>query len=124
MVTIIYNISNQKEARRLLRRKMTSAEIILWSRIRNKKLGYKFKRQFGVAKYILDFYCPELKLAIELDGGDHYEEKNIEKDLIRTKYLEKFGIKVERYTNLDVKNNLNSVIIDLLKRCEERKRLK
>jgi len=117
-MTIIYNISGQTERRRYLRKRMTEAEKILWKKIRNRRIGNKFKRQFGVGKYIIDFYCPELKLAIELDGGDHYEEKNIKRDLLRTEYLKKFGIKVKRYTNLEVKNNLESVILDLAEECK------
>ena len=64
-----YNLSEQKEFRRDLRKGMTSAEVVLWKMLSGRRLeGLKFRRQFGVGPYVLDFYCPELRLAIELDG--------------------------------------------------------
>ena len=92
-MTLLYNKNNQKENRRNLRRAMTPAEGILWAHIRNRKLGYKFRRQYGISKYIADFYCPELKLVIEIDGGEHYEKENINKDSLRTEYFNNFGNK-------------------------------
>jgi very-short-patch-repair endonuclease len=117
-MTLIYNKAEQKENRRRLRKEMTSAEGILWAHIRNNKLGYKFRRQYGIGKYIADFYCPKLRLVIEVDGGGHYEPDKIESDKLRTEYLNSLGITVKRYTNLDIANNLSSVMDDLLKFCE------
>lgn len=117
-MTELYNLSIYKQRRRDLRKRMTPAEGILWSRIRNRYLGYKFKRQFSIGKYILDFYSPELKLAIEIDGGDHYEQNKIIKDEQRTRYLNGIGIIVKRYTNLDIKNNLDSVLEELKLFCD------
>lgn len=114
----MYNLSIYKQRRRNLRKRMTPAEGILWSHIRNRYLGYKFKRQFGIGKYIIDFYSPELKLAIEIDGGDHYEKNRIIKDKERTKYLNDIGIVVKRYTNLEIKSNLNSVLEELKIFCD------
>ena len=65
----IYNLKNQKSIRRILRQQPIRAEKILWQKIRMKQLGYRFRRQFGIGKFIVDFYCPKLKFAIELDGG-------------------------------------------------------
>ena len=59
---------------------MTILEIFLWSKIKNKQLGYKFRRQYSVGPFILDFYCPTLRLAIELDGSQHLEPENVEYD--------------------------------------------
>ena len=67
----IFNDKNQKSIRQNLRKSMPKGEIILWNRLKNSKLGYKFRRQFGINKYIVDFYCPKLKLAIEIDGKTH-----------------------------------------------------
>lgn len=89
-MTIIYNISEKINKRRYLRKRMTEAEIILWSKLKNNQTGYKFRRQQSIGHYITDFYCPELKLAVELDGGDHYEKNNIKRDLLRTEYFKKF----------------------------------
>jgi len=118
-MTKLYNLSEYKNRRRSLRKTMTPAEGILWSRIKNRQLGYKFKRQYGVGKYIVDFYCSALKIAVEIDGGGHYEESSIVKDIKRTEYLNQFGIKVIRYTNLDIKNKLNSVLQHLKNICDE-----
>ena len=63
----IHNIKSQKQRRKNLRNNMTKAEIILWSKLKGKQLGYKFRRQHGIGKFIVDFYCPVLKMIIEVD---------------------------------------------------------
>jgi len=93
---------------RYLRKEETKAEKILWQELRNKKLGVKFRRQHPIDKFILDFYAPEIKLGIELDGSSHKE--NTEYDKLRTEYLKSQGIKIIRFWNADVENNLESVI--------------
>ena len=94
----------------MLRRQQTDAERKLWNAIRNKQLsGLRFCRQFGVGNYTLDFYCPEKKLAIELDGGQHADEQNRSSDVGRTIYLNEQGIKVIRFWNNDVLNNIEGV---------------
>jgi very-short-patch-repair endonuclease len=87
-------------------------ELTLWSKLKNKQLcGYKFRRQYGVGLYIIDFYCPELKLAIEIDGESHFgSEKTRASDLNRQKYIESFGIKLVRFTNTEVNTNLSGVM--------------
>ena len=91
---LIYNKTGIKERRRELRKNQTDVERLLWKQIRNKNFfGLKFFRQYSVGAYIVDFYCPKLKLAIELDGGQHAEEGNKEYDKIRTDYLKSMGIK-------------------------------
>ena len=70
---------------------MTSAEGVVWSRIRNHRIDYKFRRQFSIGTYVADFYCSELKLVVEIDGGQHFENEAIEYDNARTKYFNDLG---------------------------------
>jgi len=90
-----------KSFRRKLRKAMTSAEVALWLMIKDKQLDNKrFLRQYSVGRFIVDFYCPECKLAIELDGEVHlYQE---EEDMKRTEYLNSVGIRVLRFENFEV----------------------
>ena len=98
---------------RSLRKNQTDAEKILWKNIRNRNFaGYKFKRQFPIGKYIVDFVCFAHKLAIEIDGGQHMD--NLEKDLVRTKYIESHGFKVIRFWNNEVMENIESVLETIL----------
>ena len=113
------NIFNKKEfvkKRQYLRKNMTKAEIILWSKLKGKQLnGLKFRRQHGINNYIVDFYCPELRLAIEIDGGVHCYDSRITYDKQRQKEIEALGIKVLRYTNTDVIKDLEGVLNDIIK---------
>lgn len=93
---------------RYLRHEETNAEKMLWKELRNKKLGIKFRRQHPLDKFILDFYAPELKLGVELDGSQHKEYK--EYDNLRTEYLSTHGIKIIRFWNSEVEKNLKNVI--------------
>lgn len=103
-----------KENRRELRRSQTKEELIFWAQVKDRRFHeYKFRRQYSIGNYIADFYCPELKLVVEIDGGQHCEKENIEKDLERTKYFEDLGMKVKRYNNIEIKNNLAGVMEDL-----------
>lgn len=111
----IHNNKELKDNRKKLRSNSTDAEIILWSRIKNKQLGgYRFRRQHSIGPYIADFYCPKLKLVIELDGCQHNLEENIAYDKERTAYLNSLNIKVIRYWNNEVLTNLNGVLEDLM----------
>ena len=91
-----------REFRRDLRRDATDAERAVWWILRNRHLGVKFRRQHTVGQYTLDFYCPELKLAIEIDGGQHYEEAGGRHDEARDLALRAMGVRTLRYSNLDV----------------------
>jgi very-short-patch-repair endonuclease len=103
-----FNISSEKEKRRNLRKNQTFCEKIMWTYLRDRKtLGYKFKRQYSVDHYVIDFYCPELKLAIELDGDVHDLPDQKEYDTCRQEYLEKFGITFCRITNDELMGNAN-----------------
>jgi very-short-patch-repair endonuclease len=102
-----YNYKLQGRAREM-RRKMTPAEAKLWYQfLRNAPV--KFRRQRPAGWYILDFYCPEKKLVIEVDGAQHYTKEALEYDAIRTGYLESCGLKVIRFSNQDVTKNLSAV---------------
>jgi len=90
---------------------MPYPELKLWLRIKNKQLkGYKFRRQYSIGNYVVDFYCQELKLAVEVDGDSHYNEASIEYDKAREKYLQKFGIRIIRFSNEEVKDNIDGVL--------------
>jgi very-short-patch-repair endonuclease len=99
------------ENARNLRQTETPAEKIMWQHVRNRKInGRKFRRQHPFDKYILDFYCHECRLAIEVDGGIHDEKFNKEYDTIRTADLNDAGIRVIRFRNDEVINNIDGVI--------------
>lgn len=94
------NLKYLKSNRKQLRNNLTPAEASLWKLLQGKQLGgRKFRRQHSIGNYILDFYCPSQKLAIELDGAGHYTEEGLIKDEIRTQFLNAFGIKVLRFEN-------------------------
>ena len=96
---------------RELRRNATTAEQLMWSILRNRAvLGAKFRRQHPVAGFILDFYCHEAKLAIELDGSPHLADEQVAYDQDRTKILEEHGIKVIRFWNSDVLDGTDDVV--------------
>ncbi len=92
---------------------MTTGEIALWKEVKGKKLGYRFSRQIPIDGFIVDFYSKDLRLAIEVDGGYHYKEGQIEKDKIRQDRLELLGVKVIRFTDSDVQSNLTWVIDEI-----------
>lgn len=103
------------EAASILRRDMTLPERILWKRLRNRKFfKVKFRRQHPIDIFIVDFYCHELKLVIEIDGEVHNDWETSEYDLGRSAELEKYGIKVLRFSNDQVFSDVNSVIEEIL----------
>jgi len=102
---------NLKAISRQLRENTTDAERLLWSKIRRKQVkNYQFFRQKPIGKYVVDFYCKEARLVIEVDGGQHYEDKNMEEDKKRDKFLKSFGLRVIRFTNLDILKNISNVV--------------
>jgi very-short-patch-repair endonuclease len=97
-----------------LRKNMTDAEKMLWVRLRRKQLkGYPFYRQKIIGKYIVDFYCPKADLVIELDGGQHYSESGRTKDRARDDVLEKMRIKVLRFSDRDVFEDISGVMEEI-----------
>jgi very-short-patch-repair endonuclease len=115
---LIHNNLKFKERRRELRRNQTEAEKLLWARLRNKQIhGIKFFRQFSIGAYVLDFYSPTIKLAVELDGGQHAEKDAQEYDKVRSDYLRAQGIEVMRFWNNDVIQNVEGVLYKIAERA-------
>jgi very-short-patch-repair endonuclease len=105
------NLAYLKVTRNHLRKNMTEAELVLWKVLKDRQLcGRKFRRQHSIGHYIADFYCPSEKLIIELDGHHHYTPEGISKDLERDGHLEMMDIKVLRFENKEVLNNLTQVV--------------
>lgn len=109
---------------------MPLAEVILWGRLKSRQLGgYKFRRQYGVESFVTDFYCPELKLAIEIDGDSHYASphpllgkegnKGWLSDRERQDRIESFGIRFIRFTNREVYENIEGVLLQIMGRIKE-----
>jgi very-short-patch-repair endonuclease len=110
-MTKIFNKTCEKNKRRMLRSSMPKAELILWSKLKSKGMdGYKFRRQYSVEKFVIDFYCPRLKLAIELDGDSHFSEGSEVCDKARQGCIESFGISFLRFTNKEIYENLDEVL--------------
>jgi len=110
-MTMVFNKSSVKGRRKQLRRTMPEAEVILWSQLKNGQISrIKFRRQYSVGKYVIDFYCAKKKLAIEIDGDSHYVFNARERDEERQKWIEQFGIRFLRFTNDDVRKNLYGVL--------------
>ena len=99
---------------RQLRKEQTDAEKLLWHLLRGRRFcGFKFRRQFPVGGYILDFYCHDARLAVELDGGGHNEEEQRRYDEERTKVIQAANIRIVRFWNNDLFNSLEEVLEEL-----------
>jgi very-short-patch-repair endonuclease len=110
-MTKLFNKISEKLKRRELRSKMTKAEAIVWQKLRCKQIdNCKFRNQYSVDRFVLDFYSPEIKLAIEIDGESHFQEGVAQYDEQRQIFIESAGIKFLRFTNKDVYENLNGVL--------------
>lgn len=113
-----YNQKLKKYARSL-HKNQTNVEFILWSKSRARQLGgYKFKRQFPINNYIIDFYCHNKKLGIELDGSQHSEHKQKEYDMKRTFLLSQRGISLIRFWDTDVIKNIEGVLEEIFNRLQ------
>jgi very-short-patch-repair endonuclease len=109
------------EKAKSLRQRMTETEKLLWSQLRAKQLdGFKFRRQHPIWIFIADFYCHEAKLVVELDGGIHFQSGVKEYDFNRTAEIERFEIKVVRFKNEEVLQNLNEVLKKISDECKAR----
>ena len=96
---------------------MTEPEKRLWARLRARQVNnLKFRRQHGIGDYIVDFYCSDVSLVIELDGDSHADASQVQRDRERDDYLRSIGLGVVRYTNDDVMKNLDGVLEDLWKK--------
>ena len=99
---------------------MTNAERHLWAKIRMKQLkGYQFYRQKPIGDYIVDFFCPRVKLVIEVDGSQHFSDEMTEYDRIRNEYLSSLGLRVLRFTNTDVQTHIEGVVESIIENIEE-----
>jgi very-short-patch-repair endonuclease len=97
---------------------MTDAERLLWSKIRGKQLkGFQVYRQKPIGRFVVDFYCPKAKLVIELDGSQHYSEPVKAKDESRDRYMEGIGLKVLRFSDKEVFENLRGVLEEIWNRA-------
>jgi len=119
---MLYYRRDLKTNSRTLRRNLTDSELRLWFYLRKKQLlNIQFFRQRPIGNYIVDFYAPTVKLVIEVDGSQHFEEKHKSKDEQRDAFLEGQGIKVLRFDNLEVLTNTKGVLEAIFKALEERK---
>src|SRR5688572_30101241 len=109
----IHNRKEFEQFRKDLRNNSTSAEATLWNYLKGKQLGKKFRRQHSVGNYILDFYCATERIAIELDGQKHFTEEGMMYDAKRTKYLNELNIKVIRFENVRVFEDINKVLEEI-----------
>jgi very-short-patch-repair endonuclease len=99
------------ERARTLRQEQTDAEALLWMLLRNRRLrGFKFRRQHPIEPYILDFYCEDVRLAVELDGGQHNTDGGRRRDAARTAFLAHRDIRVNRYWNYEVLGDTETVL--------------
>lgn len=96
--------------RKELRHNLTPEEAVLWTQLKEKQLNSKWRKQHPIGNYILDFYCPKAKLCIELDGKEHYTYQGAKEDEKRTQFLNKRGIRVIRFENRLIWENLDGVI--------------
>ena len=109
MTQKIFNKIEYKQRRQTLRNNMTEPEKRLWGILRNHQLGVKFRRQHGIGHYIVDFYCPELKLIIEVDGESHFFEDAQAYDKIRDKFMLELGLTTIRFSNHEIMTNIDGI---------------
>lgn len=120
----LFNQTKYKDFRKELRNNATIDEKILWDKLKGSKfLDLKFRGQYSVDKFILDFYCPKLKFGIAVDGSSHNQVDSEEKDERRTKYLESEGIKIIRFKDYEIIENVDKVLIDLKTSIENLKQV-
>ena len=99
---------------------MPLPETILWTRLKGRQLrGHKFRRQYSVDNFVVDFYCPEVKLAIEVDGESHYTEEMKSRDMERQALIESYGIQFVRFTNVEVLENISGVLGRIMERINQ-----
>jgi very-short-patch-repair endonuclease len=106
----VHNSKELVNIRRVLRNNPPRAEILIWKYIKNSLLGYKFRRQHSIGKYIVDFYCPELKLAIEIDGPIHDEPEKVSHDNEKSEYILSKNIQIIRIDNKETYTNIDRTI--------------
>jgi very-short-patch-repair endonuclease len=112
MAIIPYN-QKLREISKNLRLKPTEAEKRLWERLKLKHLGYLFYRQKPIGDYIVDFYCNQAKLAIEVDGGYHSEKETAVNDIVRNEFMKNLGLTVLRFSNHRVMEDIDRVVAEI-----------
>jgi very-short-patch-repair endonuclease len=112
-MTYIYSNHSMRYRRKELRNNATPQEVTLWKYLKGSNFGYKFRRQQSIGPYVVDFYCAEKRLIIELDGKHHSESETAEYDLLRTEYLQHLNHNVVRFWNEDIDNSLPDVLIKI-----------
>ena len=124
-LTQLFNKKSEKEKRRILRKNTTAAEKIIWTYIRRKQiLNERFLRQFSIEFYVLDFYCPRLKLAVEIDGDSHFvDEDAVNYDKERQEYIESLAIQFLRFRNAEVFSDNDSVVNAITQKVKELQQL-
>ncbi|HKL07657.1 MAG TPA: endonuclease domain-containing protein [Bacteroidales bacterium] len=117
--TMFYGASPEMfERAKVLRNHMTDSEQLLWNKLKDNQLnGIKFRRQHPISQFIVDFYCHQKKLVVELDGGIHQRNTQQERDMGRQFMLEELGLTVIRFKNEDIKKDISIVISRILEYC-------
>ena len=119
LISHLTNLKGQKLLRQCLRNNATAPEATLWRALKGKQIdGLKFRRQFGLGPYVLDFYCPEIRLCIELDGDVHKSYEKSQYDEMRARFIENNNIKMLRFENDVVYKNMQGIIEEKGKRWE------
>lgn len=109
----VFTKKSEQLKRTLLRNNMTEAEKLLWVELKTRKLGVRFLRQYSIEKFVVDFYCPEIKLAVEVDGVTHNSPEEIEYDIYRQAEIEKYRIEFARFTNQQIYGNIKQVVDEI-----------
>ena len=118
----VYNRSSEKPKRQLLRWLTPKAEQVLWSKLRRRQmLGYRFRRQYSIAAYVVDFYCPAARMAIEVDGDSHFQKGSAARDEARQAAIESFGIRFLRFRNVEIVEHLDVVLAAIARHLPELK---
>ncbi len=119
-MTKLFNKTSEKLKRQELHRNITKAEAIVWQKLRCKQIeNCKFRNQYSVAQFVLDFYSPEIKLGIEIDGESHFQDGAAHYDEERQIFIESAGISFLRFTNNEVYQNLNGVLEVIAQKIRE-----
>lgn len=122
-MTLHYNKKEMKTRRRQLRSDMTFSEKVMWNILRRNETGERFLRQYSIDNYVIDFYCPRLKLAVEVDGEVHDREEEKKYDKERQEYVEKYGVVFIEFRNEEVTENGNAVYEKIMAKIKELKTL-
>jgi very-short-patch-repair endonuclease len=112
---------NNVPAARRLRRETTRAETLLWEKLRDGRVGYKFRRQHAIGPFVVDFYCHAFKVAIEIDGGIHGNPEVAARDALRQESLEGQGLVFLRFANEDVERSADDVVERIMQFLEHRR---